>query len=104
MKKLIIIFILWLLIVNVFALCSLNRFNLNGDTAYTWIDSSKFYQEQSWDVVSLHARWDSFWYLDVVQNGYSLEYNQWGLYNVVFFPLYPFLIKIVGFFLLGNFH
>ena len=102
MKKLIIIFILWLLIVNIFALCSLNRFNLNGDTAYTWIDSSKFYQEQSWDVVSLHARWDSFWYLDVVQNGYSLEYNSWGLYNVVFFPLYPFLTKIVSFFTFGN--
>lgn len=102
MKKVIIILILWLLIVNIFALLSLNRFNLKPDTAYSWIDPAKFYQEQKWDLISLHARWDSDWYLDIAKNGYSLEYNQWGLYNVVFFPLYPFLVKITSFFADGN--
>lgn len=103
MKKVITILILWLLIVNIFALLSLNRFNLKSDTAYSWIDPAKFRQEQKWGLISLHARWDSDWYLNVAQKGYSLEYNQWGLYNVVFFPLYPFLIKIVSFLTAGNF-
>jgi len=101
MKKIIGIFVFWLLVVNVFALFSLNRFNLNEDTAYKWIDSS-FSQEQSWDISSLHARWDSFWYLDVAQNGYSVGQNSWELSNIVFFPLYPFLIKIISFFTFGN--
>lgn len=103
MKKIIIIFLLWILIINTFAVFALNRFNLKGDTAYTWIDPNKFYQEQKWEPISLHDRWDSFWYLDIAQNGYSLEYNQWGLYNIVFFPLYPFLIKIISFLTAGNF-
>jgi Gpi18-like mannosyltransferase len=104
MKKVIIIFFLWLLIINTFALFSLNRFNLEADTAYNWIDPGQFYQEQKWDIASLHARWDSFWYLDIAQNGYSFdEYNPWGLYNIVFFPLYPFLIKLISFLTAGNF-
>ena len=102
-KGVIIIFLIWLTIINVFALFSLNRFNLEGDTAYTWIDPGQFYQEQKWDIASLHARWDSFWYLDIAQNGYSLGDNPWGLYNIVFFPLYPLLIKITSFVTAGNF-
>jgi len=101
-KQVIIIFLIWLVIINVFALISLNRFNLDADTAYNWIDPSQFSQEKTWDVVSLHARWDSFWYLDIAKNGYSIEYNPWGLYNIVFFPLYPFLIRILSFFTTGN--
>ncbi|KPJ72557.1 hypothetical protein AMJ48_03110 [Parcubacteria bacterium DG_74_1] len=102
MKNIIIIFFLWLLIINIFALFSLNRFNLEVDTAYNWIDS-ELRQEQHWNLTPLHARWDSFWYLDIARGGYSLEYNPWGLYNIVFFPLYPFLIKIVSFLTIGNF-
>jgi len=101
MKKVIIIFFLWLVIINIFALFSLNRFNLKGDTAYTWIDPSKFYQEQTWNPVSLHAKWDSFWYLDIAQNGYSFKGIE-KLSNIVFFPLYPFLIKITSFFIAGD--
>jgi len=102
-KGVIIIFLIWIVIINIFALLSLNRFNLEADTAYNWIDSNQFYQEQKWDLVSLHARWDSFWYLDIAQNGYSLEYNPWGLYNIVFFPLYPFLVKAISFLTAGDF-
>jgi Gpi18-like mannosyltransferase len=103
MKKIIIIFLLWVLIINIFSLLGLNRFNLEGDTAYNWIDSKQFYQDQKWDLVSLHARWDSFWYLDIAENSYSLKYNHWGLYNIVFFPFYPFLIRIVSLLVGGNF-
>jgi Gpi18-like mannosyltransferase len=102
MKKIVIIFFCWLLIINIFGLFSLNRFNLEADTAYNWIDS-ELRQEQQWNLTSLHARWDSFWYLGIAQDGYSLDYNPWGLYNIVFFPLYPLLIKIVSFFTAGNF-
>jgi len=103
MKKLVIIFLLWVLIINVFALFALNRFNLKADTAYNWISPESFHQEQSWNLISLHARWDSSWYLDIAQNGYSMKENQWGLYNIVFFPLFPFLIKLTAFLTAGNF-
>lgn len=102
-KKIIIIFLTWLIIINVFALLALNRFNLEADTAYNWIDPNQFYQEKTWDIASFHARWDSFWYLDITKNSYSLKYNPWGLYNIVFFPLYPFLIKLISFLTVGNF-
>lgn len=102
MKKIIIIFFLWVLIINIFALFALNRFNLKGDTAYTWIDPSKFYQEQRWEPIPLHARWDSFWYLDIAQNGYSFKGVE-KLSNIVFFPLYPLLIRTGTFLTSGNF-
>ena len=102
MTKIVIIFFLWLLIINIFALLSLNRFNLKGDTAYAWIDSSKFHQEQGWNLITLHNRWDSFWYLDIAKNGYSFKGPK-KLSNIVFFPLYPFLIRITSFFVAKNF-
>ena len=103
MKKIFIIFSFWLLIINLFALLTLNRLNLEPDTAYNWIDPKQFYQEKSWNIVSLHARWDSFWYLDIAQNGYFYDKNKpWKLYNIVFFPLYPFLIKLFSFFTAKN--
>ncbi|MEK7167362.1 MAG: hypothetical protein AAB732_03035 [Patescibacteria group bacterium] len=85
-----------------FALLTLNRFNLEGDTAYAWIDSNQFFQTQQWDLVSLHAHWDSFWYLDIAQNNYIFKGAE-KLSNIVFFPLYPLLIWVVSFFIGGNF-
>jgi len=74
---------------------------LKSDTAYTWIDSGKFYQEQAWNPISFHANWDSLWYLDIARNGYSFKGNG-KLSNIVFFPLYPFLIRMISFFTAGN--
>lgn len=52
---------------------------------YTWLDM--------WGV------WDSFWYMDIVQNGYSTA-SRLADYpdqtNFPFFPLYPLLMKSVG--------
>ena len=101
MKKVVILFFLWWVIVNIFALLSLNRFNLKADNAYIWINPTEFYQEQKWDLISIHARWDSFWYLDIAKNGYSLKGPE-KLSNIVFFPLYPFLIRIFSIFTNGN--
>lgn len=102
MKKIIIIFFLWILIINVFSLLTLNRFNLKADTAYIWIDPNKFQQEQTWSPISLHVKWDSFWYLDIAQNGYSFKGTE-KLSNIVFFPIYPFLIRTTSFLAGGNF-
>ena len=100
-KKIVVLFIAWVIIVNVFAILALNRFNLKVDTAYTWIDPNKFSQEKQWDPVSLHARWDSFWYTDIAENGYVFKGPE-KLSNIVFFPLYPLLIKVTSFFVDGN--
>jgi hypothetical protein len=100
-KRVVVLFILWIVIVNFFAVLALNRFNLKGDTAYTWIDPNQFSQNQQWNLISLHARWDSFWYLDIAQNGYI--FNGAGkLSNIVFFPLYPLLIKATSILFGGN--
>lgn len=42
------------------------------------------------------AQWDGGNFLNIASNGYS------DFQNFAFFPLYPFLIKIVGIFTLGN--
>lgn len=102
MKKILITVLLWLVIVNVFGFVALNRFNLTPDTAYKWITPQGFPTAQSWDAVDMHNRWDSYWYLDIVNNGYYLKTDN-TLSNVAFFPLYPMLIKIVGTILLGHF-
>jgi len=101
-KKVIILFVSWVIIINLFAVLAFNRFNLKGDTAYKWIDPSQFSQNQEWNLISLHVRWDSFFYLDIAQNGYSHKLGG-ELSNMVFFPLYPFLIKALSFFTGGNF-
>lgn len=93
MRKVVGIVIAWLFIVNIFALLVLNRFNLKADTAYPWINSKDFSQNQSWDLISLHSRWDSVWYLDIAQKGYQYKGAE-KFSNIVFFPLYPGLIKL----------
>jgi len=100
-KRVVILFILWIIVVNFFAVLALNRFNLKGDTAYTWIDLSQFSQNQQWNPIFLHARWDSFWYLDIAQNGYIFKGVE-KLSNIVFFPLYPLLIRTASFLVGGN--
>jgi len=102
MKKILLILILWVVVINLFALLALNRFNLKSDTAYNWIDVNQFRQTQNWNIVSLHSRWDSAWYLDIAQHGYIFKGAQ-QLSNIVFFPLYPFLMKLVSYLTLGNF-
>lgn len=95
MKKILSTLLFWLLLVNIFALLALNRLNLKGDSAYTWIDPLKYNQEQSWNPNSLHARWDSSFYIDIAQHGYHLTPGD-TLSNIVFFPLYPFLMYLLA--------
>ncbi|TFG41116.1 MAG: hypothetical protein E4H48_06575 [Syntrophobacterales bacterium] len=85
----------WLVIVNIFALMALNRLNIAPDTALEWMSPETFKVKQSWDIISLHNRWDSYWYLDIAEKGYYLRGENTQA-NVVFFPLYPLLVSLVG--------
>ncbi len=94
--------VIWLLIVNCFALVAFNRLNLAPDNAVTWMANGAIEQRpQSWNLVDIHNRWDSYWYLDIAKNGYYLR-GEKGLANVCFFPLYPLLIKAVAPLVGGN--
>lgn len=102
MKKILLIVLVWLFVVNLFGFVALNRFNLTPDTSYTWITPESFPVAKNSNLIDMHNRWDSYWYLDIIKNGYYLKTDN-TLANVVFFPLYPALIKILGTILLGNF-
>lgn len=92
---------IWLVVVNLFALMALNRLNLAPDTAMEWMHPETYKPRQSWNIVQLHNRWDAYWYLDVAQNGYYLRGDK-TLANVVFFPLYPLLMRAAGLLTGGN--
>jgi hypothetical protein len=47
-------------------------------------------------VRNLLARWDTFFYLDIATRGYSWNGNPHAGQNVVFFPLFPFLMRALG--------
>lgn len=91
MKQVILIVAVWLVAVNLFALVALNRVTLAPDTAYSWINAATYDQAQTWNPIPLHARWDSYWLTTLAQGGY--RYTQGSLSNIVFFPLYPALIR-----------
>ena len=84
--------LVWLVVVNLFALLSLNRLNIVPDTALEWMSPETYKVRKSWNVIDLHNRWDAYWYLDIAENGYSVRGENTQA-NVVFFPLYPLLIR-----------
>jgi hypothetical protein len=86
----------WLIIVNLFALVAFNRLNLAPDTAFEWMSAGTVRPvQQSWNVIDLHNRWDAYWYLTIAQEGYYPR-GEKGLSNLVFFPLYPLLVRLLG--------
>src|SRR3954470_3099097 len=44
-------------------------------------------------VRNLLARWDAFWYMDIATRGYHWNGNPLEQQNVVFFPLFPLLMR-----------
>lgn len=100
-NKAVLLAIIWLTVVNVIGLIVNNRFDLGADTAYSWMPVERYDQHQSWNIVDVHARWDSNWYVDIVKNGYQRNADD-TLSNLVFFPLYPFLVKVVSFITQGH--
>jgi hypothetical protein len=48
-------------------------------------------------LLDMFARWDSAWYLSIIQNGYQPSADLTQSYsNMAFFPLYPYLVKSLG--------
>jgi hypothetical protein len=91
----------WLVIVNIFALMAFNRLNLGLDTALGWIIPEIYKINQGWNIIDLHNRWDAAWYLDIAEKGYYLR-GDGKQANVVFFPLYPLLVRLMGYLTGGN--
>jgi hypothetical protein len=48
------------------------------------------------ELVNLFARWDTFWYNSIATRGYHWNPSVFQHQNVVFFPLYPLLMRLVG--------
>ena len=49
------------------------------------------------ELLNLPVRWDAGWYLQIVTDGYRYVPNQPGLQqNIVFFPAYPMLVRVIG--------
>ncbi len=94
MRKVLGIYIVWFIIINLFAFYALNRFNLGADSAYTWINPQEFYQEKNLDLINLRVHWDSFWYIRIATLGY--EYRPGEMSSIAFFPLYPSLIWVMS--------
>jgi hypothetical protein len=101
LKKATLLFLVWLVLINIFAFLVANRFNLKPDTAYRWIKPSGTPIEQSWNPVSFHARWDSIWLNEIAKDGYHLQSKK-DLSNIVFFPLYPIFVRVATLFTGGN--
>ncbi|HRZ33955.1 MAG TPA: hypothetical protein P5548_03605 [Candidatus Moranbacteria bacterium] len=93
--------IIWLIVVNAAGLLAVNRLNLKADDAYSWISAERYNQHKSWNIINIHSRWDSNWYINLIENGYERKADD-TLSNLVFLPLYPLLVKIISMFSLGN--
>ena len=48
-------------------------------------------------ILNIWGGWDTGWYMNIAQNGYSVVKNLMGQANYGFFPMYPILIKIASF-------
>ncbi len=49
--------------------------------------------------LDIFARWDSRWYFSIIKDGYQASVNLKTAYsNMAFFPLYPYLVKSLGWF------
>lgn len=85
---------IWLVIVNGFAIIAFNRLNVSPDTAFKWMAEIDLNRPKTWNVIDIHNRWDSYWYLDIAEKGYYLR-GENDIANVVFPPLYPLLVRMM---------
>jgi Gpi18-like mannosyltransferase len=46
-------------------------------------------------MLDMWGRWDTGWYISIIERGYSTSVNQFGQGNTAFFPLYPYLVELV---------
>lgn len=73
--------------------------NIIGMLSRNLIKQEYSYQSNSMPPLrwfDVWGAWDTGWYLDISQNGYSAIQNQYHQTNIAFFPLYPTLMKLIG--------
>lgn len=92
----------WLAVTNLFALFVLNRFNLLADTAYRFIGTDSAQGLHSWNIINLHSRYDSVFYLRIAKHGYWPA-NGEDIAYMVFLPAYPFLTWLMSYVTSGRF-
>lgn len=86
--------LIWRAVLWLFAFVAKNRFALLPDPGYGKIIP---WEAPTNHLLSLWARWDSGFYLEIAKSGYFFDQAK-GIYNAIFFPLYPILIKGLAFF------
>lgn len=64
----------------------------------TWpaTTAEALWRVSSREIPNMLARWDTYWYLSISTDGYSWDPAVFRHANVVFFPLYPLLMRWVG--------
>lgn len=79
-----------LTVIGALALSFIGPLHPREDSFQHWI-----YPQVSW--LKMWGLWDSGWYLDIAQHGYSIKTHLPGdiQANVGFFPLYPLLIRLL---------
>ena len=61
---------------------------------YTEFAQRGWFLSPHW-LIDIWTRWDSKWYLSIVEQGYSAPLNlSETISNIAFFPLYPYLVKM----------
>jgi Gpi18-like mannosyltransferase len=90
------LFTAWRIIIWLIAFISKGRLSLLKDQAIGESDQS--WIENIPSFLRYWARWDSGWYLNIAEKGYFWNSpKDWS--NVVFFPLYPQLIRLIAYFI-----
>jgi hypothetical protein len=64
--------------------------------------SEALWRVSSREIPNMFARWDTFYYLSIAKTGYSWDPTVFTYQNVVFFPLYPLLMRWGGMLLSGH--
>ncbi len=105
-KEIYFILILFLTSKVFLTFCGLSSRIMMNDTYNSWYEWR--YDKRQW--LDIWSAWDSGWYLDIAQNGYSSglvsdlpKKTCCDQSNIGFFPLYPLLIRLASN-LEGNFH
>lgn len=81
-----------LLLVGWFA----SHFPINPDYPHTWAQEHGWVYSPYW-FIDMWGRWDTGWYLNIIQRGYALGGDVHSVQsNVAFFPLYPYLVKLLA--------
>jgi Gpi18-like mannosyltransferase len=54
------------------------------------------WQFTSYHLIDIWARWDSGWYLTIIKNGYQSNSDISSMMsNIAFYPMYPYLVKLI---------